>query len=182
MKGYLIDMDGVVYRGKGIIPGAQEFINSLVLNQVPFTFFTNNSQRTRRDTAYKMNRLGFNITEKQISTCAMTAARYLKRRNPNGSAYVIGEGGPLHALHCNGYGAKTWPDTPISRMKSSAALPGSALRKSGRPDKNKKPAPEIPERVFILHAEIRNDDHRRRHRRRRRNCAAGDVLHAGGLR
>ena len=103
MKGYLIDMDGVVYRGKEIIPGAREFINSLVYSKIPFTFFTNNSQRTRRDTAYKMNRLGFDITEKQIFTCAMATARYLKRQNPNGSAYVIGEGGLLHALHCNGY-------------------------------------------------------------------------------
>ena len=65
-NGFLIDMDGVVYRGKTVIPGACEFINTLVDRKIPFTFFTNNSQRTRRDTTIKMNRLGFNITEKQL--------------------------------------------------------------------------------------------------------------------
>ncbi len=102
-KGFLIDMDGVVYRGKEVIPGAVEFINTLIERQIPFTFFTNNSQRTRRDTAIKMNRLGFNISEMNVFTCAMATARFLKRQRPDGTAFVIGEGGLLHALHCNGY-------------------------------------------------------------------------------
>ena len=102
-KGFLIDMDGVVYRGGEVIAGACEFINTLVKREIPFTFFTNNSQRTRRDTAIKMNRLGFNITEKNVFNCAMATARFLKRQRPDGTAYVIGEGGILHALHCNGY-------------------------------------------------------------------------------
>lgn len=102
-KGFLIDMDGVVYRGGEVIAGACEFINTLVQREIPFTFFTNNSQRTRRDTAIKMNRLGFNITEKNVFNCAMATARFLKRQRPDGTAYVIGEGGILHALHCNGY-------------------------------------------------------------------------------
>lgn len=36
-------------------------------------------------------------------TCAMATARYLARQKPNGTAYVIGEGGLLNALHSNGY-------------------------------------------------------------------------------
>jgi NagD protein len=102
-NGFLIDMDGVVYRGREMIPGAREFINTLVEKEIPFTFFTNNSQRTRRDTATKMSRLGFHITEKQVFNCAMATARFLKKQKPNGTAYVIGEGGLLHALHFNGY-------------------------------------------------------------------------------
>lgn len=102
-NGFLIDMDGVVYRGKEVIPGACEFINALVDRKIPFTFFTNNSQRTRRDTAIKMNRLGFRITEKNVFNCAMATARFLKRQKPDGTAFVIGEGGLLHALHFNGY-------------------------------------------------------------------------------
>ena len=77
-RGFLIDMDGVVYRGKEVIPGAREFINTLVKKEIPFTFFTNNSQRTRRDIAIKMNRLGFEIAEKNVFTCAMATARFLK--------------------------------------------------------------------------------------------------------
>src|SRR5690606_33783874 len=47
--GYLIDMDGVIYRSNDVIPGADAFINRLVNENVPFRFLTNNSQRTRRD-------------------------------------------------------------------------------------------------------------------------------------
>src|SRR4051812_4236657 len=48
MCGYLIDMDGVIYRGTTLIPGADRFIHELRGLDVPFRFLTNNSQRTRR--------------------------------------------------------------------------------------------------------------------------------------
>ena len=49
MPGYLIDMDGVIYRGNELIPGADRFIEDLRSRSIPFVFLTNNSQRTRRD-------------------------------------------------------------------------------------------------------------------------------------
>jgi NagD protein len=101
--GYLIDMDGVIYRSHDVIPGADTFINRLVQENVPFRFLTNNSQRTRRDIVAKLNRMGFNVCEEHIYTCAMATARYLAGQKPNGTAYVIGEGGLLNALHNNGY-------------------------------------------------------------------------------
>ena len=50
-RGYLIDMDGVIYRGGELIAGAHVFVQRLLDNDVPFLFLTNNSQRTRRDVA-----------------------------------------------------------------------------------------------------------------------------------
>jgi len=38
-----------------------------------------------------------------VFTCAMATARFLAQQKPNGTAYVIGEGGLLNALHTNGY-------------------------------------------------------------------------------
>ncbi len=101
--GFLIDMDGVIYKGQDIIPGADAFVNLLREHAVPFMFLTNNSQRTRRDMATKLQRMGFNVEERHIFTCAMATARFLASQKPNGTAYVIGEGGLLHALHRNGY-------------------------------------------------------------------------------
>ena len=49
--GYLIDMDGVLYRGPEPIPGAETFVRELRKRNIPFLFLTNNSQRTRRDDA-----------------------------------------------------------------------------------------------------------------------------------
>jgi len=101
--GFLIDMDGVIYRGNELIPGAAEFIGRLLQERIPFLFLTNNSQRTRRDVATKLQRLGMEVEESHIFTCAMATARFLAEQKPRGTAYVIGEGGLLNALHRNGY-------------------------------------------------------------------------------
>jgi NagD protein len=102
-KGLLIDMDGVIYRSAQLIPGAVEFVEMLQEWNIPFLFLTNNSQRTRRDVATKIQRLGMPVEEKHIFTCAMATARFLAGQKPGGTAYVIGEGGLLNALHLNGY-------------------------------------------------------------------------------
>ncbi|RUL87146.1 HAD-IIA family hydrolase [Tautonia sociabilis] len=103
MLGYLIDMDGVIYRGGQLIPGADRFITELRKADVPFRFLTNNSQRTRRDVATRLQRLGIDVDERHIYTCAMATARFLAQQRPRGTAFVIGEGGLLNALHENGY-------------------------------------------------------------------------------
>jgi len=102
-RGFLIDMDGVIYRGGQLIPGAAEFIAHLQASENPFTFLTNNSQRTRRDVATKLSRMGIDVDEQHVFTCAMATARFLAQQLPEGTAYVIGEGGLLQALHANGY-------------------------------------------------------------------------------
>ncbi|MGE0757181.1 MAG: HAD-IIA family hydrolase [Pirellulaceae bacterium] len=102
-RGFLIDMDGVVYRGSELIPGADTFIHRLLRDEIPFVFLTNNSQRTRRDVVTKLRRLGIVVGEQHVFTCAMATARFLAQQKPHGTAFVIGEGGLLHALHQNGY-------------------------------------------------------------------------------
>jgi len=101
--GFLIDMDGVIYRGGHLLPGAQQFIEWLKVDHIPFTFLTNNSSRTRRDVCRKLARLGIAVDEPQVFTCAMATARFLAWQKPGGTAYVIGEGGLTTALHQNGY-------------------------------------------------------------------------------
>jgi NagD protein len=101
--GYLIDMDGVLYRGSELIPGADSFVEQLRARHIPFLLLTNNSQRTRRDVVAKVARLGIDVEEEHIFTSAMATARFLAQQKPNGTAFVIGEGGLLNALHQNGY-------------------------------------------------------------------------------
>jgi NagD protein len=101
--GYLIDMDGVLYRGSELIPGADYFVRQLRERNIPFRLLTNNSQRTRRDIAAKLARLGIEVEEAHVFTSAMATARFLAQQKPNGTAFVIGEGGLLNSLHQNGY-------------------------------------------------------------------------------
>ena len=100
--GFLIDMDGVIYRGSQLIPGADQFIKTLHEKDYPFLFLTNNSQRTRLDVAMKLQRMGIDVDEQHVFTCAMSTARFLAKVKPKGTAYVIGGGGLLNALHMNG--------------------------------------------------------------------------------
>ncbi len=97
-KGYLIDMDGVIYRGMELIPGAVEFIKQLQSRNIPFMFLTNNSERSPRDLAAKLEHLGLRVSWKNFYTAAHCTADFLIRQRPASSAFVVGEGGLLIAL------------------------------------------------------------------------------------
>ena len=88
-------MDGVVYRGNKLIPGADRFIQILLEKEIPFLFLTNNSQRSRCDVVLKLTQMGIDVENEHIFTCAISTARFLASQKPNGSAYVIGEAGRL---------------------------------------------------------------------------------------
>lgn len=101
--GLLLDMDGVIYRGHSLIPGADRFVAGLIEHGIPFSFLTNNSQRTRRDVATKLRRMGMPVEDHHVYTCALATASFLADQKPFGTAYVIGEGGLHSALHDVGY-------------------------------------------------------------------------------
>lgn len=101
-QGFLIDMDGVIYGGDIMIPGADEFVARLLKESIPFTFMTNNSQRTPLEVVRKLRKLGIEVTEKHVYTSAMATGKFIASQRPNGSCYVLGEGGLLTSLHDNG--------------------------------------------------------------------------------
>ncbi|EMR04668.1 HAD-IIA family hydrolase [Cesiribacter andamanensis] len=100
--GLLIDMDGVIYGGDILIPGADTFIANLIKQDIPFMFMTNNSQRTPLEVTRKLKKLGIEVSEKHVYTSAMATGKFLAGQEPNGTAYVLGEGGLLTSLHENG--------------------------------------------------------------------------------
>lgn len=81
-QGLLIDMDGVVYGGDIMIPGADKFIARLLKEGIPFSFMTNNSQRTRLEAVRKLGRLGINVTENHVYTSAMATGKFLASQTP----------------------------------------------------------------------------------------------------
>ncbi len=101
-QGLLIDMDGVIYSGDALIPGADKFIAKLLTDKIPFMFMTNNSQRTRVDAVRKLEKLGIKVTEEHVYTSAMATGKFLASQIPQGTAYVLGEGGLVNSLHENG--------------------------------------------------------------------------------
>lgn len=98
--GYLIDMDGVIYRENTLIPGAAEFIQALSVSGSPFLFLTNNSAPTPEDLAVRLKHLGVHgLSAKNFYTSALNTADFLSETDPNCTVFVIGEGGILTALH-----------------------------------------------------------------------------------
>ncbi|MCG8389589.1 MAG: HAD-IIA family hydrolase [Cytophagales bacterium] len=101
--GLLIDMDGVIYGGDVMVPGADRFIETLLKEDIPFMFMTNNSQRSRTEVVRKLSKMGIEVTEGHVYTSAMATGTYLAKQSPAGTAYVLGEGGLLTSLHENGF-------------------------------------------------------------------------------
>jgi NagD protein len=97
-------MDGVIYRGGTLVPGAQDFVAGLLETKTPFLFLTNNSEQTPLDLKNKLLSLGIHgIREDNFITSAMATAEFLASQKPNGTAYVIGGGGLINELYNAGY-------------------------------------------------------------------------------
>lgn len=98
------DMDGVIYRGKELIPGAKEFVARLVETKTKFLFLTNNSGQTALDLVRKLDSMGIqNLKEENFITAAMATAIFLSTQHPGGSAYVIGGAGLSSELYAHGF-------------------------------------------------------------------------------
>lgn len=102
-QNFIIDMDGVLVRGKAPIAGASEFIQRLKETESEFLVLTNNPLYTPRDLAHRLQTIGLEIPAARIFTSAMATASFLENQRPNGTAYVIGESGLTEAIHKAGY-------------------------------------------------------------------------------
>ena len=98
--GCLIDMDGVIYRENQLIPGASEFVDALLAAGTPFLFLTNNSAPTAEDLSVRLRHLGVRgLSPRHFYTSGMNTAEFLGETHPSCTAFVVGEGGLVTALH-----------------------------------------------------------------------------------
>jgi len=104
ISGWIIDMDGVIYRDTEPIRGAAEFIVSLQEEQTPFVLLTNNSTRTPEQYVDKLADMKINVDVKQVLTSALATAEYLRRiARPSQRVYLIGEDGLQTAVQAAGF-------------------------------------------------------------------------------
>ncbi len=102
-RAFVIDMDGVIYHGERLLPGAREFVEWLKRENKAFLFLTNNSVRTPAELRQKLERMGMDVAERHFYTSALATADFLSRQKPGGSAYVIGGRGLVQALQDAGF-------------------------------------------------------------------------------
>lgn len=101
-KGYICDMDGVIYHGNMILSGVAEFVDWLKRNNKHYLFLTNSSERSPLELKQKLERMGLDIDESHFYTSALATAKFLQNQTPGCSAYVIGAPGLLHAMYSAG--------------------------------------------------------------------------------
>ena len=98
-RGFICDMDGVIYHGNQILPGVAEFIQWLHEEKKEYLFLTNNSGYTPRELQQKLARMGLDVSEEHFYTSALATAAFLKEQAPGCSVFAIGEAGLLNALY-----------------------------------------------------------------------------------
>ena len=98
-KGFICDMDGVIYHGNKILDGVKEFIEWLNKENKEYLFLTNSPERTPLELSRKLSRMGLDVSEDHFYTSALATAKFIKTQMENASAYVIGEGGLTNALY-----------------------------------------------------------------------------------
>lgn len=101
-EGFIIDMDGVIYHGNRLLPGAKEFVDWLYREDKKFLFLTNASGKSPRELQIKLARMGLEVDESHFYTSAQATASFIASQNPGCGAYVIGEPGLYNALYAAG--------------------------------------------------------------------------------
>lgn len=101
-KGFICDMDGVIYHGNRLLPGVKEFVDWLYRENKNFLFLTNASERSPKELQQKLWRMGLEVDESHFYTSALATARFISSQSPGCSAYVIGGAGLIMALHDEG--------------------------------------------------------------------------------
>ena len=87
---FLLDMDGTLYLGDSILPGAMEFIRSLEQTGKRWIYLTNNSSRGGADYVPRLRQMGFPCAEDQVYTSGMATAVWLKNQYPNRAVFPVG--------------------------------------------------------------------------------------------
>ena len=88
------DLDGVIYRGDEVVPGAPEAIHRLRERGVKILFCTNNSRTTVAGYVDKLRGLDISAEHDEVVTSAVVTAAALKERGfPGKTAIVVGGDG-----------------------------------------------------------------------------------------
>jgi len=98
-KGFLCDMDGVIYQGNILLDGVREFVDWLDRENKQYLFLTNSSERSPRELKQKLERMGLFVDESKFYTSALATAKFVSRQSPKCTAFVIGAPGLHNALY-----------------------------------------------------------------------------------
>ncbi len=96
--GYIFDLDGTIYLGDNLLPGARRLIEALISLDRKILFLSNNPTRSPEDYVVKLMRLGIPTTREQVLNTVDTMTSWLLRHHPNATVFPISEAPLKQAL------------------------------------------------------------------------------------
>jgi len=102
-RGWLFDLDGTVYLGERLLPGADTVIATLRAAGRRVAFLSNKPLQTRAEYAAKLTHLGVPASPDDVINSSLVLARYLRDRDPGAPVFVIGEPPMLEEMRAHGF-------------------------------------------------------------------------------
>lgn len=100
---YIFDLDGTIYLGDMLLPGAAALIERLRAAGKRTLFLSNNPTKTRRQYAEKLSRLGIPTLIDDIVNSSFVMVEWLLREAPNARLFVVGEAPLCDELRTAGF-------------------------------------------------------------------------------
>src|SRR5881396_2051831 len=102
-RGWLLDLDGTIYVGEALVPGAVETIAALRGDGRRVVFLSNKPLQTRADYAAKLTRLGVPAAAEDVINSSLVLARHLATLDVGAPVFVIGEPPLVAELTAHGF-------------------------------------------------------------------------------
>ena len=101
--GYIFDLDGTLYLGNSLLPGAAKTVETLRKAGCKISFISNNPTYTRKQIADKLNSLGIPAVPEEIIHSSFALVQYLQKRAPGCRVFPIGEQALVDDLTAGGF-------------------------------------------------------------------------------
>ncbi len=102
-KAVILDLDGTVYVGSQLTPGAKEGIETLRRLGFKIMFLTNNSMVSRRMIIKKLEDMNIEVRTEEVLNSGAASAIYLKRKMNRAKVFVVGDIGLVEELLLHGH-------------------------------------------------------------------------------
>lgn len=102
-EAYVFDLDGTIYLGEELLPGAARMIHELRRREIPVRFLSNNPTKDPHQYQEKLERLGLPTDLADIANTVVTTTRWLEHNHPDAVLFVVGEEPLKEALRTAGF-------------------------------------------------------------------------------
>ena len=109
IRGAIVDLDGCVYRGDSLVPGAATAIERLRERDIAVLFCSNNPTKTPAEYVDRLANLGIEVTERMVLPASTVTRDYLREHHPEAPTYVVGSDSLAAYLRASGQSLVTHP-------------------------------------------------------------------------